>query len=123
MGSLAERELTEEIFALDEGIRYVGILDRNHKLVESRMRPGVRSLTPEEVDKKFTSHASPIILDVCSQLTDQLGDLLQVTVRYRKVALVFFLYKSQIVALSLDPASIQQVLEKLRRKLGANVIG
>lgn len=60
--------LADELFALDARVRYVAVLDRNHKLVESRMRSSVHSLTPEEYDRKFMGSVPPLVLDIFPSL-------------------------------------------------------
>src|SRR2546430_17371164 len=50
--SRPQARLADDLFALDPRIRYVALLDRNHKLVESRMRTSVASFTPESYDRR-----------------------------------------------------------------------
>src|SRR5947208_16535004 len=54
--SRPQARLADDLFALDPRIRYVALLDRNHKLVESRMRTSVASFTrklrPEDHGKR-----------------------------------------------------------------------
>src|SRR5207244_9228996 len=66
--------LIDDLFALDQRVRYVAVLDRNHRLVESRMRTHVASFTPEEYDRKFMGSVPPLVLDTLSQLEGQCGD-------------------------------------------------
>src|SRR5437773_11929295 len=53
--------LIDDLFALDQRVRYVAVLDRNHRLVESRMRTHVASFTPEEYDRKFMGSVPPLV--------------------------------------------------------------
>src|SRR5437879_9821752 len=69
--------LVDQLFALDNRIRYVAILDRNQRLKESRMRSNVPSLTPEAYDRKFMSSVPPLVLDALQQLEAQCGQLKQ----------------------------------------------
>src|SRR6266566_3617079 len=61
--SRPQARLADDLFALDPRIRYVALLDRNHKLVESRMRTSVASFTPESYDRKFMGSVPPLILE------------------------------------------------------------
>src|SRR5438445_12765424 len=51
--------LVDQLFALDNRIRYVGSLDRHQRLKESRMRSNVRSLTPVAYNWKYESRFPP----------------------------------------------------------------
>ncbi len=113
--------LADELFALDPRVRYVAVLDRNHKLVESRMRSSVHSLTGEEYDKKFMRSVPPLIMDILAQLEGQVGPLSHISIQYERVDLVFFPLNTQILALSLEPGPLEPILRKLRDTLGLKI--
>lgn len=113
--------LADELFALDPRVRYVAVLDRNHKLVESRMRTSVHTLTGEEYDKKFMRSVPPLVLDILAQLEVQVGPLSHISIQYEKVDLVFFPLNTQILALSLEPGPLEPILRKLRDQLGLKI--
>ncbi len=113
--------LADELFALDERVRYVAVLDRNHKLVESRMRSTVHSLTAQEYDRKFMGSVPPIVMDTLSQLEPQCGPVNHVSVQYEKVDMIFFPLNTQIIALSLEPGPLEPILRKLRDILGLKI--
>ena len=54
----------ERIFNLDQAIRYVGISDLEYLVIVSKMRPGISSLTPSELDWNFVSMAPKVMVDV-----------------------------------------------------------
>ncbi len=95
--SRPQTRLVDELFALDSRIRYVALLDRNSKLLESRMRSNVMSLTP------------------------QCGPLTHISIQYQKVDLVIFPYNNQIVAISLEPGPLEPILRKLRDSLNLHI--
>src|SRR5438094_9245071 len=95
--SRPQTRLVDELFALDSRIRYVALLDRNSKLLESRMRSNVMSLTPETYDRKFMSSVPPMILDTLSQLENKCGPITQISIQYQKVDIVIFPHNNQIV--------------------------
>ncbi len=111
----------DDLFALDPRVRYVAVLDRNHKLVESRMRSSVHSLTPETYDRKFMASVPPIVFDTLSQLEEQCGPLSHLTIQYEKVDFVFFRLNSQILAFSLEPGPLEPILRKLRDNFGLKI--
>ena len=111
----------DDLFALDPRVRYVAILDRNHHLVESRMRTHVASFTPEDYDRKFMGSVPPLILDTLSQLEAQCGPLSHISVQYEKVDLIFIPHNNQIIAMSLETGPLEPILRKLRDSLGVHI--
>ena len=111
----------DDLFALDPRIRYVALFDRNHKLVESRMRTSVPSFTPETYDRKFMGSVPPMILDTLSQLETQCGPLSHISVQYEKVDLIFLPHNNQIIAISLETGPLEPILRKLRDSLGVHI--
>src|SRR6266700_293328 len=107
--SRPQTRLVDELFALDSRIRYVALLDRNSKLLESRMRSNVMSLTPETYDRKFMASVPPMILDTLSQLENQCGPLTHISIQYQKVAI------------SLEPGPLEPILRKLRDSLNLHI--
>src|SRR5437773_11528851 len=79
--------LADDLFALDPRIRYVALLDRNHKLIESRMRTNVASLTPERYDWKYMGSNPPLTRDTLSPLEAQCGPLSHISVPYEMIHL------------------------------------
>ncbi len=111
----------DELFALDSRVRYVAVLDRNHKLIESRMRSSVHSLTPETYDRKFMASVPPLVFDTLSQLEEQCGPLSHLTIQYEKVDFVFFRLNNQVLVVSLEPGPVEPVLRKLRDNFGLKI--
>ena len=94
---------TEEAFKKDSRIRYVGIIDNQFHIIESKMRESVQSVTTEEQERNFIQLMPPIIVDAVEKLQPLLGKLDNVTVRYEKMLLVFFRVQNLTVVLSFNP--------------------
>ena len=107
------KEITESIFKLDKRIRYVAILNHQYDLLESKMRGGVSSLTPAQTDRDFMTVATPLIVDAAEKLRPFCGSIRRVTVRYDKVALVFYRTAAHLVVLSLEPGVEQALLDEI----------
>ena len=113
--------VADQLFALDARVRYVAVLDRNQRLIESRMRSAVHSLTPETYDRKFMASILPLVFDTLSQLEDQCGPLSHLSIQYEKVDLVFFRLNNQIIAVSLETGPLEPILRKLREQFGLKI--
>ena len=107
------KEITENIFKLDKRIRYIAILNHQYDLLESRMRGGVSSLTPAQTDRDFMTIATPLIVDAAEKLRPFCGSIRRVTVRYDKVALVFYRTAAHLVVLSLESGVEQALLDEI----------
>ncbi len=94
---------TEEAFKKDSRIRYVGIIDNQFRIIVSKMRESVQSVTSEEQERNFIQLMPPIIVDAVEKLQPLLGKLDNVTVRYEKMLLVFFRVQNLTVVLSFNP--------------------
>ena len=110
---IENKEITENIFKLDKRIRYVAILNHQYDLLESRMRGGVSSLTPTQTDLDFMKIATPLIVDAAEKLRPFCGSVRRVTLRYDKVALVFYRTAAHLVVLSLEPGVEQPLLDEI----------
>jgi len=107
------KEIAESIFKLDKRIRYVAILNHQYDLLESRMRGGVSSLTPAQTDLDFMKIATPLIVDAAEKLRPFCGSIRRITVRYDKVALVFYRTAAHLVVLSLESGVEQPLLDEI----------
>ena len=107
------KEISENIFKLDQRIRYVAILNHQYDLLESSMREGVASLTPAQTDRHFMTIAAPVMVDAAEKLKPFCGNIRRVIVRYDRVLLVFYRTAAHLVILSLEPDTDQALLDKI----------
>ncbi|HKM77407.1 MAG TPA: hypothetical protein VJZ32_13425 [Candidatus Bathyarchaeia archaeon] len=107
------KKISENIFKLDERIRYVAILNHQYDLLESSMREGVASLTPAQTDRHFMTIAAPLMVDAAEKLKPFCGNIRRVIVRYDRVLLVFYRTAAHLVILSLEPDTDQALLDKI----------
>ena len=107
------KDVTEQIFKLDERIRYVAILNLQYDLLESKMRQGVESLTPAQTDRDFMEVATPLMVDSAGRLKPFCGAIRRITVLYDKVLLTLYRTAIHLVVLSLEPDVDQALLDKI----------
>ena len=105
--------VTENIFKLDDRIRYVAILNRKYDLLESKMRDGVSSLTPEQTDRDFVKMAAPLMIDSAEKLRPFCGGVRRLTVRYDKVFLAMYRTALHLLILSLETSVDQALLDEI----------
>jgi len=105
--------VTEQIFRLDDRIRYVAILNLQYDLLASKMRKGVESLTPERTDRDFMEVATPLMVDSAGKLKPFCGGMKRITVLYDKVLLTLYRTAVHLVVLSMEPSVDQALLDKI----------
>jgi len=107
------KEISDNIFKLDQRIRYVAILNHQYDLLESSMRQGVASLTPAQTDRHFMTIAAPLMVDAAEKLKPFCGNIRRVIVQYDRVLLVFYRTAAHLVILSLEPDTDQTLLDTI----------
>jgi len=107
------KEVTENIFKLDNRIRYVAILNPRYDLLESRMREGVSSLTPAQTDRDFMKMAAPLMIDSAEKLRPFCGGMRRLTIRYDKVFIAMYRTTLHLLILSLETNVEQELLDQI----------
>ena len=107
------KDVIEQVFKLDERIRYVAILNLQYDLLESKMRQGVESLTPAQTDRNFMEVVTPLTVDSAGKLRPFCGAIKRISVLYDKVLLTIYRTAVHLVVLSLEPDVEQALLDKI----------
>ena len=108
----------EEVFAVSNKIRWVGLTTAGGEVVLNQMRPNVRSHTPTEVDEEFITLGPLTVLGVAEKYSKYLKEVEDVVVHYALVIHVFARLGSQILDVSMekDNEALFQFLSWLNRK-------
>lgn len=93
----------QRMFAADSSIRYIAIVNNEYRILASKHREGVTSLTPEETDRNFISIIPSIIIEAVEKLSPFLGPTAGITAHYQKALLIFYRFKDLIVIISFQP--------------------
>ena len=109
--------LADEILGINVGIRYVGIVDANYRVLASRMRAGLETLTTEQADRDYISIMPPIIVDAVEKLENSLGRMDAVMVRFEKGLLAFYRVKDMVIVLSFGPGVVTPFLSEIGAKI------
>lgn len=111
----------EEVFRTEPRVRFVGVLDNSLRVLVSRMREGVQSLTSDEDDRRWLVLVPNILIDCAEKLSPALGLVESVTIRYQNLFLVFFRLENLTIVLSFEPTIIRPfmtALSETMRKIG-----
>ena len=74
----------------------------DYEIKESRMREGVKPLTPEEKDREFIQFLPEIILGIADKLGDDLGKIRYSLLCFEKLTLMLFKTKEYVIVMSLE---------------------
>lgn len=111
------KELVDELFRLDEDIRWVGIADQQGNILQNAQRGDVESLTDKNTDE-LTLHVFPTIMGLLwgRLVGTGIGDLRSVVVAYGRVYLMAFYVDELLVVLTFELKGIPDVLNKLHKR-------
>jgi hypothetical protein len=98
------KQLVDTIFSVDKNIRYVGVVGPgpDYEIKESRMREGVKSITPEEKDREFIQFLPEMILGIADKLKDDLGKVRYSLLCFEKLTLMLFKTPEYVLVMSLE---------------------
>ena len=113
------KELVEELFRLDEGIRWVGVADQQGNILQNTQRPDVESFTDKTTDE-LTLHVFPTIMGLLwgRLVGTGIGDLKSVVVAYGRLYLMAFYVDELLVVLTFELKGIPNVLNKINERFG-----
>jgi hypothetical protein len=116
---LDAKGLVEELFRLDEGIRWVGVADQQGNILQNIQRPSVESFTEKATDE-MTLHVFPTIMGLLwgRLVGTGIGDLKSVVVAYGRLYLMAFYVDELLVVLTFELKGIPNVMDKINERFG-----
>jgi hypothetical protein len=112
------RELVDELFALDKGIRWVGIVDQRGEILENVQRPGTKSYVDPRTEERTLKEFPTIMGLFWRELVGGSGELHSVVVAYSRVYLLAFYVDDFLVVVSFDPSGMPTVVNSLAARYG-----
>jgi hypothetical protein len=112
------KELVDELFALDKGIRWVGIVDQRGEIVENAQRPGTKSYVDHTTEERTLKEFPTIMGLFWRELVGGSGELHSVIVAYSRVYLLAFYADDLLVVVSFDPSGMPTVVNRLAARYG-----
>jgi hypothetical protein len=114
------KQLVDTIFSVDKNIRYVGVVGPgpDYDIKESRMREGVKPLTPEEKDREFIQFLPEIILGIADKLKDHMGKIRYSLLCFQNATLMLFKTPEYVLVISLEAGTFARpIYERLNSLL------
>lgn len=114
-------QIVDTIFSVEKNIRYVGVVGPapEYDIKASRMREGVKSLTPQEKDREFIRIIPEIVLGIAEKLQDDLGKIRYSLLCFQKLTLMLFKTKEHVIVISLEAGTFARpIFERIKPLLG-----
>jgi hypothetical protein len=92
----------EDLFRLHPKIRMVGLTSDKGEVAFLEMRPGVKSLAPEEENRAFMQLNALLVLGACERLSKWGGPVSNITVGYEKVLMHLAKFGKDILLLTVE---------------------
>ena len=113
------KELVDELFAMDKGIRWVGIVDQRGDILENAQRPGTKSYADSKTEERTLKEFPTIMGLFWRELVGSSGELNSVIVAYSRVYLLAFYVNDFLVVVSFDPSGMPTVVNSLAARYGS----
>lgn len=101
------------VFTVDRRIRFVTVFDEEGLPVGMKMRSGVVSLTPRDVDETLI----PALVNTGLKLGSFVGGFKRAQIDYEKVKLIVLSVGKQIIVASVEPQTPTRVLDEISKAL------
>ena len=110
----------ENIFSLSPKIRWTAFASQDGTVKFSKMRPGVKSVSPQKYDEAFMQLGPQMILAVFERLAPYAGEVGMALGRFEKVVMFVAKAKGGFLALTIDresEAELEQTVSKIMKSI------
>jgi hypothetical protein len=112
------KDLVDEVFQLDNDIRWVGVVDQRGNILQNVQRQGTRSYTDPQTEERTLKEFPTIMGLFWRDLLGSSGELNAVLVAYSRVYLLAFYVDDLLAVLSFEPQGMPSVVSKLEARFG-----
>ena len=102
MGGFAADEIAEEVFAVSDKIRWVGLTTDRGDVLLNQMRPGLASYSPKEFDEEFVRLGPITLVGVAEKYSEYLKGVEYVAVGFGSAICVYARFGSHVISVSLE---------------------
>jgi len=113
------KELVDELFQLDNEIRWVGIVNQRGDILENAQRPGTVSYVDPKTEERTLKEFPTIMGLFWRELVGGSGELNSVVVAYSRVYLLAFYVDDFLVVVSFNPGGMSSVINNLAARYGS----
>lgn len=110
---------TEEVFAVNRNIRWVGLVTAKGDVILNEMRPGVASYSPSQIDEEYLGLGPLTLLGVEERYSPYLGGVQEIVVYYGVTVSIYARLGAQVMAISIEEdheEALSDIRSWLRKK-------
>ena len=107
----------EEIFEIDPNIRWAGLATRRGRVVFSKMKSGVESITPEEDDRMLLEIRAQYITEICEQVNRWAGPTDFIAMSHEKFIELIVILSETYVCVTLEKSLPTKSLEEIANSI------
>ena len=116
--SMNAKDLVDELFQVDNDIRWVGVIDERGNILQKVQRPGTQSYTDPNIEERTLKEFPTIMGLFWRDLVGNSGELSSVVVAYSRVYILAFYVGDYLAVLSFKPSGMPKVIPKLEARFG-----
>ncbi len=105
----------EDLFRLHPKIRMVGLASEKGEVRFIEMRPGIKSLAPEEENRAFMQLNALLVLGACERLSEWGGAVANITVSYEKVLMHLAKFRKDVLVLTVEKDEALETIPEIVR--------
>ncbi len=105
----------EDLFRLHPKIRMVGLASEKGEVHFIEMRPGIKSLAPEEENRAFMQLNALLVLGACERLSEWGGAVANITVSYEKVLMHLAKFRKDVLVLTVEKDEALETIPEIVR--------
>ncbi len=113
------KDLVDELFQIDDDIRWVGVVDQRGNILQNVQRPGTHSYTDSQTEERTLKEFPTIMGLFWRDLLGSSGELNAVVVAYSRVYLLAFYVEDFLVVVSFEPSGMPSIVRKLETRFGS----
>ena len=92
----------DEVFAVNENVRWVGLVSAKGEVIFSKMRTGIKSVSPQEFDNEFLQLGPLTLLGVAEKYCPHLRELEAVVACYGRMMHVHARLGPQVIVIAIE---------------------
>ena len=108
------QDLISDVFSLDPGIRYVGIVDNFGECIEGGMREGVSSINPRSEEQRLYLQAT-LSRGMSNTWSKYFEDLMFSIIAHKKLTVFQFPLGQNVLLVTAEPVTSFDVAKKISR--------
>ena len=107
----------DDLFRLHPKIRMAGLANESGEVYFLQMRPGVKTLAPEEENRAFMQLNALAVLGACERLSQWGGAVMGACIRYEKVTMYLSRFNEKVLLITVERDEALETIPDIVRSI------